>query len=167
MSYTVTYERGDDGYWTASVKEVAGCHTQGRSLEQTQSRIREALALFVDDAGSADLVSSYKLPKAAGSALRRAVSIRRKAEALETAAAEQLSQAVATLRANNVSVRDASAMLGLSHQRVQQNAHQKSKKRVEVTSAAASPRWPQGSPRSAASRRQSSRSSSSAKTNRS
>ena len=167
MSYSVTYERGEDGYWTASVKEVAGCHTQGRSLEQAQSRIREALSLFVEDAESAELVSFYKLPKDVGSALRRAVSIRRKAEALESAAAKQLTEVVAQLRANNVSVRDASAMLGLSHQRIQQIAHQKPKKAARASGVSANPRWPQGSRRSAASRRPHSRSSSSARTSRS
>ena len=129
MSYTVIYERGDDGYWTASVEEVAGCHTQGRSLEQAQTRIREALSLFVDDADTAELASSYKLPRGMGKVIRRAISARRKAEEVETQASQYLREAVATLRSSKVSVRDASAMLGLSHQRIQQIAERKPRRR--------------------------------------
>ena len=52
-----------------------------------------------------------------------------KAEALEHAASQYLSDAVAELRARKVSVRDASAMLGLSHQRIQQIARPKRSKK--------------------------------------
>lgn len=54
-SYKVVYERGDDGWWAASVLGVRGCRTQGRSLAQARERIREALSLFVKDAQRAGL----------------------------------------------------------------------------------------------------------------
>lgn len=49
MSYTVRYERDEDGWWVATVKGVKGCHTQGRSIEAARKRIRESLALYVDE----------------------------------------------------------------------------------------------------------------------
>ena len=49
-TYTVTYERDDEGWWVASVREVRGCHTQGRTLGEARRRIRQALSLFVDEA---------------------------------------------------------------------------------------------------------------------
>jgi predicted RNase H-like HicB family nuclease len=37
----------------ASVRELRGCHTQGRTVDETRRRIRKAMELFVDDARSA------------------------------------------------------------------------------------------------------------------
>ena len=61
--YNVLYERGTDGWWTATVRGVRGCHTQGRSIEQAENRIREALGLYVDDAERAELVRQVRLPR--------------------------------------------------------------------------------------------------------
>jgi predicted RNase H-like HicB family nuclease len=58
--YTVVYEHEDDGWWTASVREVLGVRTQGRSIAQTRERVREALGLFVDDAATAELVEEVR-----------------------------------------------------------------------------------------------------------
>jgi len=44
--YSVDYELDQSGWWVASVHEIAGCHTQGRTIEQARERIREALLLF-------------------------------------------------------------------------------------------------------------------------
>ncbi len=51
-SYRVSYERNESGWWVASVRGVRGCHTQGRTVDEARRRIREALVLFVDDAGA-------------------------------------------------------------------------------------------------------------------
>ena len=57
MRYTVTYERDEGPRWrVASVREVAGCHTQGRTVAEARRRIREALDLWVDDAETAEIV---------------------------------------------------------------------------------------------------------------
>src|SRR6266849_4907722 len=61
-TYTVIYERDEDGWWVASVKEVRGCHTQGRSIQQAEARIRDALSLFVKNAATATLNPTFKLP---------------------------------------------------------------------------------------------------------
>ncbi len=48
--YTVAYERDADGWWTATIDRAQGasCVTQGRSLDEARTRIREALALHLD-----------------------------------------------------------------------------------------------------------------------
>jgi predicted RNase H-like HicB family nuclease len=60
-TYTVDYVRGDDGWWTASVRGVRGAHTQGRSIAQARRRVRKALGLFVDDAERADLLDNIRI----------------------------------------------------------------------------------------------------------
>ena len=46
--FTVVFERDGDG-WHASIPEVQGCHTCGPDLDETRRRIREALAVSLDD----------------------------------------------------------------------------------------------------------------------
>jgi predicted RNase H-like HicB family nuclease len=46
--YVVTYERDDDDRWVAEVRGLAGCHTQGRTIEQARTRIREAIQAWFD-----------------------------------------------------------------------------------------------------------------------
>lgn len=46
-TYTLLLERDAQGWWVASVREVPGCHTQGRTLRQARARARQALGLYV------------------------------------------------------------------------------------------------------------------------
>src|ERR1044072_1643471 len=117
--YTVQYERDEDGVWVASVREVKGCHTQGRSIAQARTRIREALALFVKDAAKAELVDDIKM---AGELRRQLVEL---AKAREAATREQekaaaLTRHLAKKLAADMSRRDVGEVLGLTGQRVQQ-----------------------------------------------
>ena len=64
-AYHVVYERDEPGGWVASVREVRGCHTQGRTVDEARRRIRKAMNLFVDDARSAKLVDNVKLTRRA------------------------------------------------------------------------------------------------------
>src|SRR5579863_5709516 len=68
--YHVVYERDESGWWVASVREVRGCHTQGRTVDEARRRIREAMGLFVDDARSAKLIDNVKLPATVSKAIR-------------------------------------------------------------------------------------------------
>ena len=63
--YTVVFERDADEWWVASVRGVAGVHSQGRSIDQARTRVREALALAIGDdaAERARLVDDVRLPK--------------------------------------------------------------------------------------------------------
>ena len=67
--YHVAYERDESGWWVASVREVRGCHTQGRTVDEARRRIRKAMNLFVDDARSAKLVDNVNLPAPASKAI--------------------------------------------------------------------------------------------------
>ena len=46
--FTVIVERDEDGFYVGSVPELAGCHTQARSLDQLTERIREAIELCLE-----------------------------------------------------------------------------------------------------------------------
>jgi predicted RNase H-like HicB family nuclease len=120
--YRVTYERDESGWWVASVGGMRGCHTQGRTVDEARRRIREALALFVDDARKAAIVDDVKLPTAATKAIRAYASLRRKADEEDRRAARAARRAVQLLRSGKLkmSARDAARLLGLSHQRVHQ-----------------------------------------------
>ena len=47
--FSVIVERDADGYYVATVPELRGCHTQARSLDTLMKRVREAIALCLED----------------------------------------------------------------------------------------------------------------------
>jgi predicted RNase H-like HicB family nuclease len=47
--FSVVVERDEDGFYVASVPSLPGCHTQARSLDELMVRIREAIALQLED----------------------------------------------------------------------------------------------------------------------
>ncbi len=49
--FDVVIERDLDGYYVASVPQLAGCHTQARSLDELNERIREAIELCLEVEG--------------------------------------------------------------------------------------------------------------------
>jgi predicted RNase H-like HicB family nuclease len=126
-TYHVAYERDGLGWWTASVRELRGCHTQGRTVDEARRRIVEAMELFIDNARSAKIVDDVKLPAVALKAIRAYATLRKRADQEDRRAALAARRAVKTLRGGRLkmSARDAARVLGLSHQRVHQLAHEK------------------------------------------
>jgi predicted RNase H-like HicB family nuclease len=124
-AYHVAYERDESGWWVASVREVRGCHTQGRTVDEARRRIRKAMELFVNDARSAKLVDDVKLPAAAAKAIRTYATLRKKADLEDRRATLAAKRVVRLLRGGGLkmSARDAARLLGISHQRVHQLAH--------------------------------------------
>jgi predicted RNase H-like HicB family nuclease len=121
MKYTVTYEKDRTGWWIASVKQLRGCHTQGRTIEQARKRIKEALGLFVNNADKAILIENIKLPQNVNQILAKLSATRKKAEQESERLSDLTAEAACMLTEDlNMSVRDAGAVLGLSHQRVHQ-----------------------------------------------
>ncbi len=57
--YTVVVEKGKDGYFIGEVLELPGCHTQARTLEQLDERMREAISLYVEENAPALRKSSF------------------------------------------------------------------------------------------------------------
>nr|MDO8113613.1 type II toxin-antitoxin system HicB family antitoxin [Candidatus Sigynarchaeota archaeon] len=49
--YTVIIEQGLDGYLVASVVELPGCFTQARTKQELLSRVKEAIAAYLEATG--------------------------------------------------------------------------------------------------------------------
>ncbi len=47
--FNVVIERDAEGWLVASVPSLHGCHTQARSFDELDVRIREAIALCIED----------------------------------------------------------------------------------------------------------------------
>ncbi len=119
-TYTAVYERDStDGAWNVHVKGLSGCQTYGRSVRQAQSRIREALAAWLDQDPST-LTIRHRFPEPLASVADEAVRARTAAERAEAKARQQTVDAVNALTQSGLSRRDTAEILGLSHQRIQQ-----------------------------------------------
>jgi len=127
-SYTVRYERDEAGWWVAQVKETPAAITQGRTIAEARRRIREALALVLDNdaaARRATLIDDVRLPADARRALEQAFSFRAPVATESKKAQESTAKAVRTLlKSMHLSVRDAGDLIGISPQRVHQLAHE-------------------------------------------
>jgi len=62
--FTIPIERDEDGYYVGEVIELPGCFTQARTVEELMKRIREAIALYLEEVGeevNSDLYLQRKL----------------------------------------------------------------------------------------------------------
>lgn len=48
LQFKVLIEQDEDGWYVASVPELVGCYTQGKTLEQVRKRIKEAIELVLE-----------------------------------------------------------------------------------------------------------------------
>lgn len=48
LQFKVLIEQDEDGIYVASVPELPGCYTQGKTLEEVRKRIREAIELVLE-----------------------------------------------------------------------------------------------------------------------
>ena len=105
-TYTARLEREKDGRWT---------------VEQALARMREAAALWFEaDEHEIELVPHAVLPEAAVRTIEQARQAREEARRADRLAVEQTKKAAAALADRGISLRDAAAILGISHQRVHQ-----------------------------------------------
>ncbi len=52
--FDVVIERDAEGFYVASVPRIRGCHTQARSLDEINERIREGIELCLEVEGVPD-----------------------------------------------------------------------------------------------------------------
>jgi predicted RNase H-like HicB family nuclease len=57
--FHVIIERDAAGYYVASVPGLPGCHTQAKSMAVLMKRVREAIALCLDDLDGAEEASEF------------------------------------------------------------------------------------------------------------
>jgi predicted RNase H-like HicB family nuclease len=50
--FDVVVERDSEGFFVATVPALHGCHTQAKSLDQLMERIKEAIELSLEVAGT-------------------------------------------------------------------------------------------------------------------
>ncbi len=48
LQFKVLIEQDENGIYVASVPELPGCYTQGKTLEQVRERIKEAIELILE-----------------------------------------------------------------------------------------------------------------------
>ena len=48
LDFTVLIEQDEDGWYVATVPDILGCHTQGKTVSQVLNRIKEAIELCLE-----------------------------------------------------------------------------------------------------------------------
>ena len=46
--YSVIVEKGMDGYFIAEVPELPGCYSQGKTMKEVMSNVKEAIELYLE-----------------------------------------------------------------------------------------------------------------------
>ena len=46
--FNVIIEKDEDGFYVGLVPELPGCHTQAKSLDELQNRLKEAIRLYLE-----------------------------------------------------------------------------------------------------------------------
>ena len=49
MKFKVIVEKDEDGYYVADVPELQGCHTQAKDKKELMKRVKEVIALCLED----------------------------------------------------------------------------------------------------------------------
>ncbi len=53
-SYVVVIEQDEDGIYVAKVPDISGCYTQGKTVEEVMTRIKEAIQVCLEADGSTE-----------------------------------------------------------------------------------------------------------------
>ena len=120
---SLVFEPGEQSGWVASIEEVPGCHTQGRSISHARKRIREALALWIGDraAETAELTEQFPFPAAILRSVQQLGELREQIEELREPFTKLRNRMVHQLVDDQgLSYRDTADILGLSHARIEQ-----------------------------------------------
>ena len=129
MTYTARARRSG-AWWAIDVPELPGVYSQARRLDRVESMARDVIALFLDvDPATLEIRVETNLP----SELRRDVDalgrLRTDADRLQAGSSGAMRHLTHELLGRGLSVCDAAAILGISHQRVSQLVRAESKGR--------------------------------------
>lgn len=120
-TWTAIYEYDpDDNVWLVHIDEEERCHTWGRTIAEARRHIRDAAALWAER--PVDITDRITPPPAAASAVGDYLSLREKIDQLGDELSVAQMNAAGALRGAGLSMREAAAVLGISHQRVGQLA---------------------------------------------
>lgn len=116
--------RRSGGWWAVDVPEVDGVFTQAKRLDQVVEQTADAVAVMLD-ANPADVEVTIDAARVLDAAIEAQVeqarALAEQAEQTQREASAAMRAAVESLRGKvRLSVRDAGALLGVSHQRVGQ-----------------------------------------------
>ena len=117
--HRVTYRRGRDGRWVASVAGRRRCQGRGKTLRQARRELRAALALYVEETDPIDLVEDVRLPPPARRLIVLHWRARRKAQREAERAAAATGAALQALLDVKVGLKDASDLLGIPPAKLQ------------------------------------------------
>lgn len=109
----------NDGMWVVWVDQIPECITFGINIPHATRRLRDALSLFRGDADHIP-VEVRPAPGAVAELVQELSRARTELHEASERAHRATSRAAISLSARGISRRDAAALLGISHQRVQQ-----------------------------------------------
>lgn len=108
-------------WWALDVEGLPGVHTQVRRIDQADEMARDAIAGVLGiSPDSFEIVVTPEVPTALRTMVDQATKARSQAAQAQDAAAQLTRDAAQGLVDEGLTVRDAGALLGLSHQRVAQ-----------------------------------------------
>lgn len=128
----------EDGWWLARVvtasdeadKSVLNALTQARSLARIESMARDLIATILDASeDSFSVIFEYLLPGESGDLVCQAKAAREWLDAAQNLWHERSASAARVLAEEGYSLRETAALLGLSHQRVDQILGSQSERR--------------------------------------
>lgn len=136
-TWTAIYDYDpDDDVWLAHMAEDERVHTWGKTLAQAKRHVRDAVTLWAET--PVDVVDKVNPPSPAAEAVERYRQLRIDQQNLAIELARAAVIAEGALRQAGLSVREAGAVLGISHQRVSQLRIAKKAPRVAIAAKAAS-----------------------------
>jgi predicted RNase H-like HicB family nuclease/predicted XRE-type DNA-binding protein len=120
MRYTARARRSG-AWWAIDVAELPGVFSQARRLDRVESMARDAIALFLDiDPATLEICVETNLPSDLRRDVDAAGGLRAEADRLQAESSVAMRRLTHELIGRGLSVRDAAAILGISHQRVSQ-----------------------------------------------